>query len=297
MRVLLFIMIVLLAAQSGAARDIFVNNLSGDDTFSGSEPVSAGERSGPVRTLSKALRLARPGSRILLAATTEPYRETVTLQGGFHSGVHGDAPLVIDGQGAILDGSAPIPSFAWESVKQDLFRARCVIKSHQVVFLSGNPAERLVARSTSRSAPILSAGQYLLNDGYLYFRVDSGKIPDSYEPSWAGLTTGLTLYDVHDVIVKNLVVQGFAYDGVNAHDNVRQVRLENVTCRDNGRSGITIAGASRVMLDRCVAERNHVAQLRVEPFAAAELRDCRFDLKTAPAMEREGAIYESGVKD
>ncbi|MBI3838542.1 MAG: hypothetical protein HY288_11500, partial [Planctomycetia bacterium] len=41
-----------------AARDIFVSNLDGDDRFDGSQSQSVVGAGGPVRTISKGLRLA-----------------------------------------------------------------------------------------------------------------------------------------------------------------------------------------------------------------------------------------------
>ena len=75
-------LLLLLVAQATLARDIFVNNLNGDDTLTGRSPISIGRESGPVQTIAKAMRLAQPGDRVVLAKTAEPYREQITIQGG-----------------------------------------------------------------------------------------------------------------------------------------------------------------------------------------------------------------------
>ena len=52
-----------LAAHS-AARDIYVSNTAGDDRRDGADARAQLPRHGPLRTISKALRLTRPGDRI-----------------------------------------------------------------------------------------------------------------------------------------------------------------------------------------------------------------------------------------
>jgi hypothetical protein len=289
---LLCLSLLLIAVINLPANEIYVNNLSGDDTLDGGEAKSAGTGVGPVRTINKALRIARPGDRIVLAKTSQPYRESVTLQGGNNSGIHGSYPLVIEGNGAVIDGTQPLSEIAWEHFRADVFRARNVIKSHQVLFLNAKPADRLRLDVSSNAQPVLEREQYFVWDGFIYFRGGENKLPGDYATANAGHTIGLTLYDVHDVLIKDLVLQGFAYDGLNAHDNVRQVKLENIVSHSNGRSGFTIAGASQVSLDRCSSHGNNAAQLRIEELAQAELRECQFDMKSAPAIVNSGRIRE-----
>ena len=85
------------------ARDVFVNNVAGNDAKPGvrADPQSG---DGPVRTLDRALRLVRHGDRIVLANTGEPYREMISLCDVGQRG-YPDLPLVIQGNGATLDGT------------------------------------------------------------------------------------------------------------------------------------------------------------------------------------------------
>ena len=57
----------------------------GDDGRDGRSAEASGA-GGPFRTIARALRAAGAGDRIILTKTTEPYRESITLQGGRHSG-------------------------------------------------------------------------------------------------------------------------------------------------------------------------------------------------------------------
>src|SRR5690242_11981223 len=101
------------SATVATARDLFVDNLGGDDRANGREPNSSTE-AGPVKTIARALALAEPGDRIHLAKNATPYRESISLAGGDHSGFV-VSPFTIVGNGATLDGSLPVPARDWES--------------------------------------------------------------------------------------------------------------------------------------------------------------------------------------
>ena len=63
-------------------------------------------------------------------------------------------------------------------------------------------------------------------------------------------------------------------DGVNAHDGVYRATLTGLNCRGNGRSGISIGGASRVMVESCLVGNNGAAQVRTEGACHARLIGC-----------------------
>jgi hypothetical protein len=93
---------------------------------------------------------------------------------------------------------------------------------------------------------------------------------------------------VHDVIVENLNVRGFYLDGVNCHDNVTRSDLLGLECSHNGRSGISIGGASRIRIDTCTAAGNGAAQIRTEGYSITMLVDNKLDATSAPAVVSEG---------
>ena len=126
--------------------------------------------------------------------------------------------------------------------------------------------------------------------GQVFFRVEKDRLPREYELAYTALPVGLTLYEVRHVVVSNLIVQGFQLDGVNAHDNVFDTSLIGLTCRGNGRSGISIGGASRVRLESCLVGDNGAAQVRTEGFSRTEIADSQLLENTAPAIVREGGL-------
>jgi hypothetical protein len=87
--------------------------------------------------------------------------------------------------------------------------------------------------------------------------------------------------------VANLVVQGFQLDGVNAHDAF-QCSLIGLTCRGNGRAGITVAAASRVAVDGCLLGDNARVQLLTEGYSHTVVRESTLLPRTAPEIVRLG---------
>jgi hypothetical protein len=282
---LLAALVWLLAAAAAPARDIYVNNQLGDDRRGGWLPQPAGEGGGPCRSIAKALRIAQPGDRILVANTGQPYREGITVQGPRHSGTD-NYPLVIIGNGATLDGTMSLADAVWEYAGNDTFRTRPPRMSFQQLFLDDQPAVR--KQPPAGESPELAPRQWCSLQGWIYFRVDAGKLPQAYNLSCCSEQAGITLYEVHDVIIQDLIVRGFQFDGVNCHDNVKRTDLIRITAQENGRSGFSVGGASRVRIDTCTAAGNGAAQIRVEGYCTVELLDNILDADTAPAIVREG---------
>lgn len=276
-----FRLAILIAAcafcTQAVGRDIFVNNRAGDDHSDGRFPNSQGI-SGPVQSIAKALRLADTGDRIILANTGEPYRESVSLSGLRQSGFNVQ-PLVIDGDGATLDGSAP--AAGWQPAGGDLFRFRPERTAFAVLFLNGKPLDRVPSTAPNEQLPVLQPLQWTLHDGWIYFRVEPDHLPGQYPLSYSQLQVGLTLYKVEDVFITNLVVQGFELDGINCQD-VRGTTLNHITARWNGRSGIAICGASHATIDGCLLEGNGESQLHVEGPSDTSVIGSELNPKSAP---------------
>ncbi len=287
MRVLyLAILCCSLATAEAAARDLFVDNVRGDDLNDGLTTDTAGF-GGPVRTVRRALQIALPGDRIVLTKNDEPYRETISLSTAQHCG-NGFRPFVIDGQGAILDGTVPVPDRSWESVHGPIFRFRPARSSYQQLFLAGKPAVKREIEPGSHRLPELAPLEWFRRDAFIYFRVEPAKLPDGYPLSYSALQTGITVYHVHDVVLMDLIVQGFRLDGVNVNDGVRNCKLVDVTCRGNGRAGVTVAGCSHARLDGCLIGDNGAAQLLTEGLSVTGVENSDLLPATAPAVVQRG---------
>jgi len=282
----LIVLAVIAIASPAAARDLFVNNLGGDDKADGREPNSSTE-GGPVRTIAQALELAQVGDHIHLANTGEPYRESITLSGADRSGFTLN-PLTIIGNGATLDGSRPVPPREWEHVRDQLFRFRPPRGSHPLLFVAGRPAPRQAVDPAQGRLPQLTPGQWCAHDGHIYFAAEAGKAPRDYPLSYAALSVGITLYQVKNVAVLDLVVQGFHTDGVSAPDGARNVRLGGLILRGNGRAGLAVAGSSQVSADGCLVGDNGTAQIWLSGYGTLGLQNCELLAGSAPPVVRRG---------
>jgi hypothetical protein len=285
-RILCTFCLIFATATTAPARDIFVDNLGGDDRNTGETLQSQGKSNGPCRTIGKALRLMKSGDRIILFAhPDEPYRESLAVQGGFCSGMEGAAAEIV-GNGAVLDGTTSLIDATWDYEGNDTYSIRPRLMAYQQLFLAGKAAQR--APVTGSTRPKLEPLQWCLWEGKIFFRCETNHIPSSYGPACCGLQTGITLYQVHDLVISNLTIRGFQLDGVNAHDTARRVDFLDVASLDNGRSGFSIGGASRVRLDACQAAGNGVAQVRGEGYSLARIVGGKLDEATAPAVVSDG---------
>lgn len=296
-RVAFVLIIIVVGGAHASARDIFVNNLGGDDNYRGSQAQSrGGDEDGPVATINRALSLAEPGDRIILANSGQPYHEMLSLSAAHHCGTRLQ-PLVIEGNGATLDGSRPVPPQAWEAVRGAVFRFRPARLAHQQLFLDGRPLARKHVTSPYGKLPDLEPLEWCLYDNYIYFRVEETKIPADYQLSHTALPVGITLYHVHDVLIAGLIVQGFQLDGINAHDGVRDCYLAGLNCRGNGRSGLAVAGCSHVEMSDSIVGDNGTAQVYTEALAIASIRDTQLLDNTAPPIVQAGGrVFVDGVE-
>jgi hypothetical protein len=100
------------------------------------------------------------------------------------------------------------------------------------------------------------------------------------------------MYEVRMVVVRDLVIQGFQLDGVNAHDGVFNGTLQGLNCRGNGRSGISVGGASRVRIESCLVGNNGAAQVRTEGYSRTHLVGCDVLDNTAPRIVQDGGSIQ-----
>jgi hypothetical protein len=292
------VLTVVLAGSVASARDIYVDNVDGDDAFTGRQTENLPDRSGPVRTIARALELAATGDRIVLAKTGEPYRESVSLMGSRHSG-YSYRPFVIEGNGAILDGSAPVPPEAWEHYQGPVYRFRPQRLAYQQLFLNDRPVVRVPATALADRLPELGPLEWCLYGGYIYFSVEPNTVkrPEDYALSCAHQRVGITLYHVSQVAIANLTVQGFQLDGINAFNTARDVTIAGVTCRGNGRSGIAVGGASQVVIQACLLGDNGAAQLLTLPYSETGLQNTVLLSNTAPGwVDQGGRVYLDGKR-
>ncbi len=296
MRIASLLCCMALAAAECRAADVFVDNVLGNDLSNGTQPEPAGRVGGPVRSLARALAICRAGDRIVLANTKRPYYESVTLCTGRHCGnVLG--PFIIEGNGAILDGSAPIPPRSWAHYEDDIYRLRRDRKGpYHMLFLDGVPMTRATGAAVRNGPPDLNELEWYASGAYVYLRVEKGKLPEAYPLSQSVEDAGVGLFHVHDVVIRDLVVQGFRLDGANAKDGVNNCLLTGLNCRGNGRAGIAVEGSSRVNIESCLIGNNATAQLLVDGHTITDVRDTELLAATAPPALRRSETARLSIE-
>jgi hypothetical protein len=282
------------SASTGYARDWYVDNVAGDNRWDGSVSKRQGDIFGPLRDIRMALHRATAGDRIVLIKNDEPYRECISLVGNRHSGTV-FSPFIIEGNNAILDGSQATGEFDWQPLGGDLYRLPLSESASQILFLDGIPALRAPTLGPLRQERDLPPRSWRLETGALVFRAERNKLPIDYKPSIAKHPTGITLYKVNDVIVRDVIVQGYQIDGIQAHDagTFQPLVIAGVTARGNGRSGIAVVGASAVAIDGCLVGDNGESQLLVSGPADSSVTNSRLLDNTGPmAVIRGGGVLK-----
>lgn len=252
--------------------DVYVDSLLGDDKFNGQTPAPDNEFTGPVRSLARGVERLQPGDRLILVDRGTVFTGEISLMGPRCSGAHG-APFVIEGNNAVLDGSRPIPFEAWQQAKPGVWKFSPRRKGTYFLLLNGQPFAEHPIPPGAASLPEIPAGSWGTWKGSIYYKVKPGPLqtPRDLNFSCAADGVGLTLLDVHDVVIRNLKVRHYRLDGVNAHDRCTNVILENVTLEQNGRAGLAAGGSSLVGLRDCTVTGNRVTQILVAERAQVEL--------------------------
>jgi hypothetical protein len=280
------------------SRDIYVDNLKGNDRFFGSSADSTETHtSGPVRTLRRALQLCRPGDRIVLAKTSEPYREPIALVGSRHSGSEAQ-PFTLSGNGAVLDGSLSVTAEYWAHSHDDVFRFQPEQLGTLRLFHQGKPLEQVDPPSELRDGEAIEPLQWFMADGLVYLRVEPGKSIKDYNLSISDIATGLTLVHVRHVRIEQLTIQGFRIDGLHAVNSAAEVVLDEVVARGNGRAGVVSGPASKLILGYCTLGGNGGAQLLTRPDSETILYECQVFEDAAPGIvEKGGKVEVLGPED
>ena len=143
--------------------------------------------------------------------------------------------------------------------------------------------------------PRLAPLEWCAIEGTIYFAVERDKLPPAYQLSYAALPTGITLYDVDQVTIRNMTVRGFRDDGIAAAEGARNVLLANVTCTANGQFGVAVRGGASA-LNACKLFGNGLSQLMTFANSETHLDANELTADTAPAWTDWGGRVYQGAK-
>lgn len=226
------------------------------------------------------MELARSGDRIVLDPHSGPYRESISFVGTEASGSV-NMPLILEGCGAVLDGSALVPTDIWQHYRENIYRFQLTMQPANWTFFHlmdhGRPLKKIAVESDARRIPELEPNSWCIFKGFLYFRAGDRQSTvhhSDYDLSYSQLLTGISLIQVREVRIHDLTVQGFQLDGISAARSAENVVLDNVTCRANGRSGLAIGGSSSVYVGYSTFQDNHQTQVLARPQSKTTLFEC-----------------------
>jgi len=270
------------AGQANGA-ELVVDNLRGSDVQAKNDGIRT---QSPYKTLQRAINNAIMGDSIRLVETGQPYRECVSINTNNALGT-AYFPLIIEGSGVTLDGTRPLGVLDWSAMGADLFELNFRSPGY-VKFLaaSDQPTPENLGHVSELSQ--LKPFQYGRNTGSVFFKSRPGETPQGYGLRVSAEQTGLTLYDVGNLIIRNLNVVGYRLDGINCHDLVNNVRFENLVVTHNGRSGISVGGSSQVLVINSSAASNGESQVRTEGQSLLELSNVKIDDTLAQGIDRAG---------
>lgn len=269
---------LLLFAATTSAKEIYVDNLQGRDGNDGALSFVNHGTTGPVRTLARAGELARTGDVIVLNNTGVPYYDSISLMGERHSG-EPSLPFVIEGNGATISGLRSIPPQGWRQVDKKLWKVTFTRKGFYRLLRNGQPLPEFRPEAASNPLALLPAGHWVAWHGSVYFRQDGIDTPEYQAFAYSADQTGISLHSVRNVLISNVTLQHFRFDGLHAQGLCEQVQLNNVTAVENGRAGIVSSGASQIEIFGGLAARNGRHQILTNDRSTAS------QVATEPAPE------------
>ncbi|MFH1706882.1 MAG: right-handed parallel beta-helix repeat-containing protein [Planctomycetota bacterium] len=176
---------ILTAAAAATAVDLFVDDILGDNARTGTAAAPGTGNAGSLRTIRRAIALARPGDTINLVPGRVYAEEVIWESAG---GTLGN-PVTLAGNGAVIDGSEPCAPDGWVPVQAGVWR---YAGAHATSIILVN--DRAVPEY--RVAPDLAAGEFCYEfDGHqsvLFYRPPADAVLTD-QVIEAGLNNGETI--------------------------------------------------------------------------------------------------------
>ena len=227
---------------AASTTDIYVDPDKGDDTKDGRSQDNA------VKRIAQAIRIATPGDTIHLAPTTY-YESAVFID------KHGEPgkPIILDGHGAILEGSEPVTAAEWEKVPDtaDLYRrSKLYPRTDDAIvarwfLLFDGKMQRMNRCSKGPSEPLkeiadLQPGEwtYVKAEDAFYLKLKPGQDLDKANIRYPARSSSVIFASTgSNIIVRNLTGTHPYNDGYNIHGAQYDLVFENIKaieCGDDG---------------------------------------------------------------
>ena len=215
------------ALLSLTAADVFVNNQTGSDANDG----LAADRA--AATFDKAMKVAKPGDRLIIANTGTPYFESLFLKGDL--GKDGQN-FVVEGNGAVVSGLGKLDMAKFE------------LKDGQYYYELGKKAANLNPKiyindqqfPEAKDKKNVQPGEFAWTGSSFVFVPAAGKSLQDYELNASLRDSGVVYMSAKNVTVRNLISEHNQNDGFNFHGSCYNLVAENIVGRNNGDDGFSI---------------------------------------------------------
>lgn len=270
----LFMMLLMFSGISMSA-DLYVNQKSGDDKLSGLAATASGA-DGPFRSIAVAVRNASPGDTIHLPSGT--HHDAVKFRD--KAGAPGQ-PIVLDGHGATLTGSAPLDPADWEALGDGLFRSTVFLWKDGILlkdkpgefnnprinrfFLIWNGKINRMGRCSKGYCPPLpspadlKSGEwtYVEVEKAFYLRLAAGSNLNQEKIEYPRMLDGVAIGgSCSNLLVRNLTVTHFLNDGFGIKDSARAIVFENIRAIECGDDGMSAHNEAQIEVSDFKAEGN-----------------------------------------
>lgn len=278
-----YLLCLFIVCRSAYGVEIFVDNIVGRDVDDGMTAEARDGNTGPVRSIRRALEVANYGDVVVLRNTGTPYYESISLTGSRHSG-NPYRPFVIEGNGATLSGLRSLPPGGWRQDGPGIWKLTPTRKGYYRLVRNGRSVpESFLEGCCVDPRPLLEPGKWVAWRGSIYFRQDTVERPDQQAFAFSADQTGVSLHQVSNVLIRDVTLQHFRFDGLHAQGLCESVILDNVRSLENGRAGVVSSGASRIELFGGKIANNGRHQLLVLDRSTASPNDC--DIQDSPLKE------------
>ncbi len=219
----------------------------------------------PLKTITRAIRIAAPGDTIHLAPALYHESADLTLK-------HGELgrPITLDGHGAVLDGSDPVTSKEWESLGNGLYRKQHLIKRIddailvRFFFLWNGRMNHMGRTSKGTKAPFKKVADlqqdewtYVPEEDVFYVRIDPKQDLDSANIRYPFRSSGVieSISGSH-LTVRNVISSHVYNDGFNIHGMTRDCHFENIASIECGDDGFSAHDDCECLIDGFVSIGN-----------------------------------------
>ncbi len=249
-----------------SAKVLHVDPLKGDD---------AAVEGQPLRTIRKAISLARAGDVIEIAKVDGPVHEGITIAD--RSGTR-EQPIVIEGNGVELLGTAPLPA-EYEVVRPGVYRFPGLLKrifskepdkaaigstlGRFFTVWDGKPNRMgRVSKGNRPALPTLEAlkpGEWTVEEETLslVIALEPDRTPEMEKITFPVISNGVALRgnSAHWVI-RNVNIRQVLNDGFNLHGASADILFENISATECGDDGISAHGTCELKVNGFVGRRN-----------------------------------------